>query len=133
MSLQFGDPDLLLLVPVVVVLATFIEIWRSRAGGGLLFSSLGLLSGTGPTWRVRLRGVLPVLRVAGLALVALALAHPQAAESVSEIRTTGSDVVITLDISPSMLEQAFGRSKWEVTKDAVLDFLGKLSGERAGL
>ena len=126
MSLRFGAPDLLVLVPVVVVLAAAVELWRARSGGGLLFSSLVLVDGVARGWRVRLRALLPLLRVLGLALVALALARPEAAESVSEIRTTGSDVVVTLDISPSMLEQAFGRTKWDVTKDAVLDFLGKL-------
>src|SRR5438876_219244 len=111
MSLRFGNPDLLVLVPVVVVLAAAAELWRARMGGGLLFSSLALMSGVTPSWRVRVRGVLPLLRVIGLGLVTLALAQPQAAESISEIRTTGSDVVVTLDISPSMLEQTLGRTK----------------------
>jgi len=132
-SLRFGDPDALLLVPVVVLIAIGAEWLRRRWAGGLLFPSVALLSGVRPSWRLRARAALPLLRILGLAMVALTLARPQAAETVSETTVSGSDLVITLDLSTSMQEQAFGRTKFDITRDAVVDFLGKLRGERAGL
>lgn len=133
MSLRFGAPDALILLPIVVLLVVAAEWWRRRLAGGLLFPSLGLVGGIGPSWRLRFRGALPLFRILSLALVALALARPEVAESLTEARTTGSDLVITLDLSTSMQEPAFGRTKFEITRDVVVDFLGKLGGERAGL
>ena len=133
MSLTFAAPDMLVLVPIVVLAAVAAEWWRRRSAGGLLFPSLGLLRATAPTWRLRARVALPFMRVLGLGLVAIALARPQLTESTAETRTTGSDLVVTLDISTSMQEQVFGRTKFEITRDVVLDFLGKLESERTGL
>jgi Ca-activated chloride channel family protein len=133
MSLSFANADVLFLVPVVVLAAVAAEWWRRRAAGGLLFSSLSLLRTITPTWRLRARTALPALHILGLALVAAALARPQITETVAETRTTGSDLVVTLDISTSMQEQVFGRTKFEITRDVVLDFLSKLESERTGL
>jgi Ca-activated chloride channel homolog len=133
MSVTFAAPDALILVPIVVAIVLAAEWWRRRAAGGLLFPSLGLLAGVSGSPRVRARAVLPVMRALSLAVVALAIARPELAETFTENRTTGSDVVITLDISTSMQEAAFGRPKIDITRDAVVDFLGKLDGERIGL
>ena len=133
MSLRFGAPDALVFVPIVVLAVLAAEWWRRRAAGGLLFPSLGLIVGIAPSWRLRLRAALPLLRTVSLALVAVALARPELTETLIETRTAGSDLVITLDISTSMQEQAFGRTKFDITRDVVVDFLGKLDGERAGL
>jgi Ca-activated chloride channel family protein len=133
MNLTFAAPDALALVPIVVLVAVAAEWWRRRSAGGLLFPSLGLLRAMTPTWRLRARTALPVIRVLGLGLVAVALARPQVTERLAQTRTTGSDLVVTLDISTSMQEQAFGRTKFEITRDVVLDFLGKLESERTGL
>lgn len=133
MSLRFGAPDALVLVPIVVLVVLAAEWWRARSPGGLLFPSLGLIGKVSPGWRVRFRAVLPMFRILSLALLTATLARPELAESITETRTTGSDLVITLDISTSMQEPAFGRTKFDITRDVVVDFLGKLGGQRAGL
>jgi Ca-activated chloride channel homolog len=132
-SIAFGAPDALVLVPIVVVVVVTAEWARRRLAGGVLFPSLLLIGAIAPSWRLRSRGLLPLLRISSLGLVALALARPEVAESITETRTTGSDLVIALDLSTSMQEPAFGRTKFEITRDIVVDFLGKLGGERAGL
>jgi len=133
MSLTFAAPDALILAPIAVMVVLVAEWWRRRAAGGLLFPSLGLLAGVAPSPRVRFRALLPLFRALSLVLVALAIARPEMAETFTETRTSGSDVIIALDISTSMQEQAFGRPKMDITRDAVVDFLAKLDGERAGL
>jgi Ca-activated chloride channel family protein len=133
MSVTFAAPDMLVLVPIVVGIVLLAEWWRRRAAGGLLFPSLALLAGVSASPRVRFRAVLPLARALSLALVALAIARPELSETFTETRITGSDVVVALDVSTSMQEAAFGRPKIDITRDAVVDFLGKLDGERAGL
>jgi Ca-activated chloride channel family protein len=133
MNVTFANPDALVLLPFAMLAVLAAEWWRRRAAGGLLFPSLGLVATIAPSVRVRSRGVLPILRIVGLALVALALARPEVGERVTETSILGSDVVVALDISTSMQEPTFGRPKYEITRDAVVDFLGKLDGERTGL
>ena len=87
-SLQFEDPWVLWLL-VAVGAGLVVNLWRSRRpGAGLLFPSLGLVPLTRAGWRVRMRWLLVVLRVAAMTAFVVALARPQivraSVESVAE-------------------------------------------------
>ena len=62
------------------------------------------------TWRVRLQPLLPLLRLAAVALFIIALARPQRGEAVSETGGEGIDIVLAYDASSSMT-QPFARGQ----------------------
>jgi len=133
-SLQFGDPWVLALL-LIVGAGLAVNLLRARRPGtGLLFSSLGLITGGPPGWRVRWRWVLIVLRVAALLAFVVALARPQLVRASVESIAEGIDVVLVLDTSGSMSERGFGGSaKIDAVKRVVHDFLGGLRNDRVGI
>ncbi|MCK4872822.1 MAG: VWA domain-containing protein [Phycisphaerales bacterium] len=90
---------LVLLLPVVIAL-----VLRRRRTAAVQYSSLDVMRGFGPSWRVVLRPTTLLLRTACLVLLVIALARPQ--HALSEIRTSteGIAVMLVVDRSSSMSE-----------------------------
>jgi Ca-activated chloride channel family protein len=131
-SLHFENPYFLLLLLLLPPLA-----WRQfgrRSTGALTLASLRLVSGLRPTWRVRYRWGLPVLRFLALTLLVLALARPQTARAGAVIPAEGIDVVLALDVSGSMTESTLGgETRMEVAKKVLSDFIAGRENDRLGL
>ena len=133
-SLRFEDPWLLALLLAVGVGLALTLLRARRPGTGLLFSSLGLIPAGRPSWRVRWRWALVVLRVAALVAFVVALARPQIVRASVESVAEGIDIVLVLDTSGSMSERGFGGSaKIDAVKRVVNDFLGGLKNDRVGI
>jgi Ca-activated chloride channel family protein len=133
-ALRFEDPWVLGLLGVVAAGVLLSLLRARRPGSGLLFPSVGLLPAARPAWRLRLRWMLVLLRVAALVLLVLALARPQIVRASVESLTEGIEVVLVLDTSGSMAERGFGGStKIEAVKRVVHDFLGGLRNDRVGI
>jgi Ca-activated chloride channel family protein len=78
---------------------------------------------------------LPIwLRLAGLALVIIALARPQTATSEREFYTQGIDIVIALDVSGSMSAEDFHpENRLAVAKEEAKRFVYGRKNDRIGL
>ena len=133
-AVRFADPWLLALFGVIAAGLALSALRARRPAAGLLFPSLGLLPTARPGWRVRLRWVLVLLRVAVLAFFVLAIARPQVVRASIETVSEGIDLVLAIDTSGSMSEPGFGGStKIDAVKRVVHDFLGGLKNDRVGI
>ncbi len=134
-SFEFADRNVLFLALLLVPLAWAWIVWRSRRRRTLGFSDLpGILSVTG-RW-TRWRPHVPfALRLLALALIVLALARPRSGSSVEEVSSEGIDIILTVDVSTSMLAEDLrrGENRLEVARDVVTDFIGKRQHDRIGL
>jgi Ca-activated chloride channel homolog len=82
-------------------------------------------------WLVRANAVLPWL---ALALALLAAARPQQGIRQSETETRGVDIVLALDISPSMAAEDFRpMNRLFVAKETARDFIRQRPHDRIGL
>lgn len=131
---RLKDPWALALL-ALVVLGLVASVRRERrSGGGLLFSSLGLLPPAATPWRVRLFPALLVLRVCAAALLVAALARPQTTQAATAVASEGIDIVLVLDVSSSMTTADFGgATKIDASKRVMLEFLRGLKNDRVGL
>ena len=114
---RFASPwafALLLIIPVLVF------VWNRRRPSGVLFSSNSLLSGVPTTWRVRLRFVAPLLMLAALASLIVALARPQ--KLIGRVPQAGEGIAIeiVLDRSGSMNEEIEAEGGRATTKIAAV-------------
>jgi Ca-activated chloride channel family protein len=66
-------------------------------------------------------------------LSGIVMLRPQWGERIRSVESEGSDVLIALDVSRSMLAKDVGTSRLERAKDAVRWIAGSLSGGRIGL
>ncbi|GAB4488100.1 MAG: VWA domain-containing protein [Saprospiraceae bacterium] len=121
---------LLLLLPMAGL------FWRSRRSGVRditlrLPQDNTLLGGT--TWRTQARNFLPYLRWMALAFLVLAMARPQKKWEQEKVKADAVDIVLALDISPSMLSRDFDPNRLAVAKRVASEFVEKRPYDRIAL
>jgi Ca-activated chloride channel family protein len=70
---------------------------------------------------------------AGLALLLLALARPQANPTVEELHSSGLDIYVLLDVSKSMDAEDVAPSRLKKAKRTVQHLTSRLAGDRVGI
>lgn len=109
-------------------------IWKlKKQEGEFNFSSFTLLKGIRTSNKARLRHLLFVLRLLALALIIAALARPQSRSTWKNTKTEGIDIMISMDVSLSMLAKDFKPNRLEVAKDVIIDFIDGRPDDRIGL
>ena len=83
--------------------------------------------------RVYLRHSLFALRLLALGLIIVALARPQSSSSWSEDRVEGIDIMLTMDISTSMLAMDFQPNRVEAAKEVAMRFIANRPNDNIGL
>ena len=131
MGFRFQDPLwLLLLLPLVA--AALLAI-RPRRRAALVYSSVNLLKDLPITLAQRIKRLLPLVFLAGLALLVIALARPQHGKEEFRIRAEGIAIEMVVDRSGSMRALDFeldGKraSRLAVVKNVFKDFVSGESG-----
>ncbi len=131
---EFHNPEaiwLLLLIPVVIGWA-----WLERRKRAVLrFSAAGTLVEQGRGIRPYLLWVIPVLRVAAVILLVIALARPQAQDSrTRDLSVDGIDIMLALDLSSSMEAGDFRpQNRLHVAKEVLAEFISSRANDRIGL
>ena len=132
--MSFAKPDLLIwlgLIPIGFLLMLVANQARRRALArlgevGLLARLTGAVNVNGRLWRTRLWFV-------GITLGILALARPQWGSEVREVEQEGVQVMVALDISPSMLAEDVRPNRLFLAKQAISELMDHLGGDEVGL
>ena len=132
-GIQFAEPFylwLLLLVPLM----TGIHIYIIRKKPSFLrFSAFPILGGYSPTLRQRFL-ILPfILRMLAVVAIVIAIARPQSSSSGQNVTTEGIDIVISLDISASMLAEDLKPNRIKAAKKVAENFIDARPNDRIGL
>ena len=85
------------------------------------------------TWVVYLRNWIQVLRWVAIGLLILALARPQKRWTEEKIEAEAIDLMLAMDISPSMLSKDFSPDRLSTAKQLGLDFLNQRPYPRSNL
>lgn len=85
------------------------------------------------TWVVYARSWLQGLRWAVLVLVIVAMARPQRLWHEEKIEAEVVDIMMAMDVSPSMLTRDFEPDRLTVAKRMAVDFIGRRPYDRLGL
>lgn len=129
----FANPKLLyllLLAPVLVIWYVY-RLHKSRAS--VTLSTSEPISQLQPTLKVYLRHVPFVLRVIALSLAIVALARPQSTNILKNVTTEGIDIVLSLDVSGSMLARDFKPDRLQAAKELGIKFISGRTNDRMGL
>jgi Ca-activated chloride channel family protein len=119
----------LLLLPMVGY-----YIWRQRnESASLQFSSLKAFAKPPRTYKAYLRHAMFGLHVLALALLIFVLARPQSSENWENRTTRGIDIVLSMDVSGSMLARDFRPDRLEAAKDVAIEFISGRPDDRMGL
>lgn len=129
---RFANPWYFLLLLALPALAYWIWMRGSR-NGTMRYSALGLVEPQKPSLRVRLRHVVPALRLLGIALVIIAFARPQTGITGEEVLTDGIDIMMVVDVSGSMLAEDLQPNRIEAAKAVAAEFVRGRPNDRIGL
>src|SRR5205085_5897206 len=102
MAMRLADPWFLLLLAVIPLLLLHARRRQRAEVATLRYSDLRPLGVVKRTWRLRLRPLVTLLRMAGVALLILTLARPQWVQTSEITNREGIDIMLTMDISLSM-------------------------------
>lgn len=130
----FANPKfliLLLLVPVIPVVYAILR--RLRLLRIRRFGDEQLVKELMPSWSGAKGWVRIVLFSLAFAFFVLGLSRPQIGAKLSQRQTKGSEIMICLDVSNSMLAQDYSPDRLSRAKLAISRLVDKLEGDRIGL
>lgn len=124
---------LLLFIPLALA-AVLYFIRRKSRYGAIPLSTLALAKKTRPSLKNFLIHLPEVCKYLALIFLILALARPQKTDEKISRNVEGIDIMITLDISHSMLiEDMKPENRLEAAKETIREFIGKRISDRIGL
>ncbi|HTM65582.1 MAG TPA: VWA domain-containing protein [Flavipsychrobacter sp.] len=131
--ITFANPiffGLFLLIPFMI----WWQMSRNRkTHPAIRLTTLSGLVGVKPSWRVRFRPTLFVLRLLALSALIISLARPQSSSVTENIDSEGIDIVLSMDVSGSMLAEDLKPNRIEAAKKVAMDFVDKRPTDRIGL
>lgn len=131
-GIEFASPYYLYLLQVVPLLIGW-YVWQGRDGRhALQFSSFSLLPAERGGW-LWLRHVPFILQILALCCLVVAVARPQSFSRDSSSTTEGIDIMISLDVSGSMLARDFTPDRIEAAKKIGMQFVSGRGSDRMGL
>ena len=120
----------LLIIPFVYTIWYFFK--KRNINTEILFSNLGPLNKT-KTLKNKLRNLPQILNIIAICLLIIALARPQSSINWEESTTEGIDIILSMDISGSMLAEDLKPNRLEASKNVAMDFISKRVNDRIGL
>ncbi len=106
------------------------RLFPARSPNGL---RVPVLPSGGGSWRVRARRLPIILEWIALVLFVVALCRPQWSRYTREVQADAVDIMLALDISPSMLSRDFRPDRLQVAKNVLIEFVQNRPYDRLGL
>lgn len=119
----------LLFIPLIVW-----YVWSQRkANPSMRMSSISAFKGLSTSWKVYVKHFSFVLKLAALSCLIIILCRPQTYDKWSMSDTEGTDIVMVIDISASMLSRDLQPDRLEAAKKVASDFVAKRESDNIGL
>lgn len=132
-EVHFAQPLFLWLFLLVPAYVTYYVLTGRKRNTSFRFSGLEAFRFYRPTLRQKLIHLPVVLRCLAYSAIIIALARPQSSSSSQSVTTEGIDIVLGLDISPSMLAEDLRPNRIEAAKKVALEFIESRPNDRIGL
>jgi Ca-activated chloride channel family protein len=134
--MNFAHPYLLLLLLLLPLLAWL----KGRRGSSpaFVYSSVKLVAGLTGAKRSRAGAILAALRWLALALLIVALAQPRLTKSTTQVKASGVDIVVAMDLSGSMISEDFvvkneRVNRFNMARTVLKGFIDQRPSDRIGL
>lgn len=123
---------LLLFLVYIPLIVWYILKWRN-SNPSIGVSSVNAFKGLSNSWKVWMMHICFVLQLVAIFGIIIALARPQTHDSHSTSRVEGTDIVLALDISSSMLASDLKPTRFEVAKEVAQKFVNQRTDDNIGL
>lgn len=130
MTLQ--HPGLLWLLLIWVPLIAWYVLKQRKAQPTMLLSSSSAFAQLPTSWKVYAKHASFVLKLLAIGCLIVILCRPQTHDSWSKSETEGTDIVVALDISTSMLAKDFSPNRLDAAKDVATQFVSGRETDNIG-
>lgn len=131
--MMLKHPYLLLLFMLYIpLIAWYIWKWRN-SNPSIGLSSTGAFKGFHNSWKVYLMHFCFALQLIAVGGIIIALARPQNHDSHNSSRVEGTDIVLAIDISGSMLAYDLQPTRFDVAKEVAQKFVSQRTDDNIGL
>lgn len=133
LTYQFAQPTFFILLIVVPFLVYWYFFKKKNHYASFYVPNVNAHLLNQKTVKTKINYYLPILKIIAIVLAIIALARPQSNLSDSEINSEGIDIVLSLDISGSMLARDFKPDRLEAAKKISMQFIQQRKNDRIGL
>jgi Ca-activated chloride channel homolog len=132
-GISFAQPLFLWLLVLVPGMVAFYLFRQHKTTSSLRMPGLDPFGKSVKSFRNYLRHILFGLRAAAVMLLIIVVARPQKTDKFQNVTTEGIDIILTLDISGSMLARDFKPDRLEASKNVATEFISGRPYDRLGL
>lgn len=132
-NLVFAYPWVLLALLLLPVLAFVMFRIHKKRRTSLTVSTTKGIQRIPISLRVRLRLIVPILQLLSVGCLILALARLQEQDIKENVNSEGVDIVLSIDISGSMLAEDFKENRLDAAKKTAAEFIKNRPTDRFGL
>lgn len=132
-NLVFANPHYFFLFVLFIPLITWYVLKNKKAQASLQISSFKNFGNIGKSYKYYLRHLVFALRMLALAMLILVLARPQSTNSWSNSTTEGIDIVLSVDLSGSMMAEDLKPNRLGAAIDVATEFISGRANDKVGL
>jgi Ca-activated chloride channel family protein len=131
--IHLAHPGWLWLLPVLMIpLIAWYIYSQNKNEPEMNVSSTRAFDGMGTSWKLWLKHLSFALKLGALACLIVILCRPQTKDSWSTSDVEGTDIVIALDVSTSMLAKDFSPNRLESAKKVAIQFVSGREHDNIG-
>lgn len=123
---------LFLILPIVAIMILFLRK-DNQHFASIKYSYFGQVSQFKSSYKTRLRLLPDILTVLSVVLILIGLARPHFSLSKDDKDIEGIDLILSLDVSPSMLAEDFKPNRLVCAKNVAIDFVDNRPNDQIGL
>lgn len=131
--ITFANPWCLLLLLIIPAIIAYYIYNRKRLTAEIRFSSTKVFQEMPKSYKHYLRYLPLALHMLALAALIIAIARPQKSDSWSNQTTEGIDIVMSVDISSSMLAEDLKPNRLRAAKKVATEFISSRHNDNIGL
>jgi Ca-activated chloride channel family protein len=132
-GISFVNKEYLWLLLVIIPVIAWYIIRQSKHYASMQISSAEALKSGKKGVKTYLRHVLFVLRIFAIAAIIIVIARPQNNTEWDTKVAEGIDIIMSMDVSTSMLAEDFQPNRLEAAKDVAIQFISDRPNDRIGL
>ncbi|MGQ9846947.1 MAG: vWA domain-containing protein [Bacteroidales bacterium] len=131
--MTFAHPHwfILLIIPILMIL--WYVFRRNKYVPTLYLSTAAFIQQPKNNFKIILEHFFFALQIIAILLIIIALARPQSSNNLQDVETEGIDIVLSLDVSGSMLARDFKPDRLEASKEIATEFINNRPNDRIGL
>lgn len=132
---MFFEYPYLLYIEFILLPLIALYIWREFKGGApsMVVSDSAPWRSQRKTLKQYTRHIPFILRIIALAAIIVAIARPRSSQNFEKVDTEGIDIVLTMDVSTSMLARDFKPDRIGAAKDIAIEFVASRPSDRIGI